>query len=130
MVDAMWITVAQQELDSLKGHGGKVLVLSEDVSGGVSLHVANGERLVVFRMYQVEEPPALTPVKDIHVGDVIQTGGDKKWNRAIVSEVNVRSNYVYIYRPHLHMDPADFLHIPYIRYKQHRTYGPQVVIHE
>ncbi len=124
------ITVAQQELDKLKGHVGKVLMLNRctPMDGGtVYLSVANGEQLAAFTIDQVEEPPALTPVKDIHAGDVVECFNGV-WNRAIVTHAFVPEDYVSLTRPHMHLSPHT--NIPSTQYEQFRVYGPQVVIHE
>ncbi len=123
------ITVAQQELDELEKHAGRVLILGRGVGfrDALCLQVANGEHLVDFTIDQVEEPPALTPVKDIHVGDVVECFNGT-WNRAIVTHVFVPEDYVCLTRPHMHLDHHD--HIPYTQYEQFRVYGPQVVIHD
>ncbi len=125
---AICITVVQQELDELEKYAGRVLILGRAVGfrDALSLEVANGEHLVAFTLDQVEEPPAPTPVKDIHVGDVVECFNGI-WNRAIVTHVFVPEDYVCLTRPHMHL--SHHTHIPSTQYEQFKVHGPQVVIH-
>ena len=115
----------------LEKYASRVQILGRAALGGVrdalSLQVANGERLAAFTVDQVEEPPTPTPVKDIHVGDVVECFNGT-WNRAIVTHVFVPEDYVCLTRPHMHLDHHS--HIPYTQYEQFKVHGPQVVIHD